>query len=183
MGCMFYTFITMVGGNPQRDAYGFRFWKTPGAMREFHTTGSLGRFEGVLQTIIGAAFVCVLIPSCFGKLLTSAIVSLDLNISPWLPVRQRIRGRLCPAPSPRVSCSRFSDWATSSCPYSHIPIGVFLRHRRFECWHCLPLRFAIFAQRWWTNCCSFALRHLYGSPRHHCSACTYRAHFLTQILS
>lgn len=25
----FFTFITMVGGNPQHDAYGFRYWKTP----------------------------------------------------------------------------------------------------------------------------------------------------------
>jgi amino acid transporter len=24
-----FTFITMVGGNPQHDAYGFRYWKTP----------------------------------------------------------------------------------------------------------------------------------------------------------
>lgn len=25
----FFTFITMVGGNPKHDAYGFRYWKTP----------------------------------------------------------------------------------------------------------------------------------------------------------
>jgi amino acid permease len=24
-----FTFITMVGGNPQHDAYGFRYWNTP----------------------------------------------------------------------------------------------------------------------------------------------------------
>ncbi|WVQ73107.1 hypothetical protein IAR50_002671 [Cryptococcus sp. DSM 104548] len=30
VGLTLYTFITMVGGNPLRDVYGFRFWKTPG---------------------------------------------------------------------------------------------------------------------------------------------------------
>jgi hypothetical protein len=29
VGLIVYTFITMVGGNPQHDAYGFRNWKTP----------------------------------------------------------------------------------------------------------------------------------------------------------
>lgn len=24
-----FTFITMVGGNPKHDAYGFRYWRTP----------------------------------------------------------------------------------------------------------------------------------------------------------
>lgn len=24
-----FTFITMVGGNPKHDAYGFRYWKEP----------------------------------------------------------------------------------------------------------------------------------------------------------
>lgn len=29
VGLMFYTFITMVGGNPNHDAYGFRYWDNP----------------------------------------------------------------------------------------------------------------------------------------------------------
>ncbi|KAE8389409.1 amino acid transporter [Aspergillus alliaceus] len=56
-----FTFITMVGGNPQHDAYGFRYWKNPGAFAEFHTTGSLGRFEGFLGALWSAAF-CVVGP-------------------------------------------------------------------------------------------------------------------------
>lgn len=27
--CFSFTFVTMVGGNPQHDAYGFRYWKNP----------------------------------------------------------------------------------------------------------------------------------------------------------
>ncbi|KAF2830227.1 hypothetical protein CC86DRAFT_368063 [Ophiobolus disseminans] len=54
-----FTFITMVGGNPQKDAYGFRYWKEPGAFAEFITTGPLGRFEGFLGCLWSAAFTVV----------------------------------------------------------------------------------------------------------------------------
>lgn len=54
-----FTFITMVGGNPQHDKYGFRYWREPGAFAEYITTGSLGRFEGFLGAWFVAAFtVC-----------------------------------------------------------------------------------------------------------------------------
>merc|ERR1712093_871574 len=46
-----FTFITMVGGNPQHDAYGFRYWKTLGAFAESVTTGSLGKFQGFLGSL------------------------------------------------------------------------------------------------------------------------------------
>ncbi|KAH7090205.1 amino acid permease/ SLC12A domain-containing protein [Paraphoma chrysanthemicola] len=54
-----FTFITMVGGNPQKDAYGFRYWNNPGAFAEFITTGDLGRFEGFLGCLWSAAFTVV----------------------------------------------------------------------------------------------------------------------------
>ncbi|KAJ4265295.1 hypothetical protein NW762_004580 [Fusarium torreyae] len=54
-----FTFITMVGGNPQHDAYGFRYWKNPGAFVEFSSTGSLGKFEGFLAALWSASFTCV----------------------------------------------------------------------------------------------------------------------------
>ncbi|KAE8153647.1 amino acid permease/ SLC12A domain-containing protein [Aspergillus avenaceus] len=56
-----FTFITMVGGNPQHDAYGFRHWNSPGAFAEFHTKGDLGRFEGFLAALWSASF-CVVGP-------------------------------------------------------------------------------------------------------------------------
>lgn len=59
IGLLFFTFITMVGGNPQHDAFGFRYWNNPGAFGEYITTGDLGRFEGFLGALFGAAFVCV----------------------------------------------------------------------------------------------------------------------------
>lgn len=54
-----FTFVTMVGGNPQHDAYGFRYWKTPGAFAEHIHTGSLGRFQGFLGSLWSAAFTIV----------------------------------------------------------------------------------------------------------------------------
>ncbi|KAE9963818.1 hypothetical protein BLS_008872 [Venturia inaequalis] len=54
-----FTFVTMVGGNPKHDAYGFRYWKNPGAFAEYRTTGSLGRFEGFLAALWSASFTVV----------------------------------------------------------------------------------------------------------------------------
>lgn len=52
-----FTFITMVGGNPQHDAYGFRNWNH-NAFKEYRSTGSLGRFEGFCAALWSASF-CV----------------------------------------------------------------------------------------------------------------------------
>jgi amino acid permease len=49
-----FTFVTMVGGNPSGDAYGFRNWNKPGAFAEYLSTGALGRFEGFLACMWSA---------------------------------------------------------------------------------------------------------------------------------
>lgn len=54
-----FTFITMVGGNPTHDAYGFRHWKTPGAFATHLSEGGIGRFEGFLACIWNASFAIV----------------------------------------------------------------------------------------------------------------------------
>ena len=51
-----YTFITMLGGNPLHDRFGFRYWNDPGAFAEFYKAGSQGRFLGFLQCLIQASF-------------------------------------------------------------------------------------------------------------------------------
>ncbi|KAJ4364696.1 hypothetical protein N0V83_009293 [Neocucurbitaria cava] len=53
-----FTFVTMVGGNPQKDAYGFRHWRDPGPLND-HGDGSLGRFEGFLGSLWAASFCIV----------------------------------------------------------------------------------------------------------------------------
>ncbi|KAF2173234.1 hypothetical protein M409DRAFT_62803 [Zasmidium cellare ATCC 36951] len=56
-----FTFVTMCGGNPQGDAYGFRYWNHPGPFAEYLSTGDLGRFEGFLAGLWSASF-CVVGP-------------------------------------------------------------------------------------------------------------------------
>ncbi|EPE28941.1 hypothetical protein GLAREA_00099 [Glarea lozoyensis ATCC 20868] len=56
VGLIGFTFVTMVGGNPLGDRFGFRFWRDPGAFAELYHTGNLGRFLGFLQCLIQASF-------------------------------------------------------------------------------------------------------------------------------
>ena len=46
----------MVGGNPQKDAYGFRAWRDPGPIPG---SGSLAQFEGFLSALWAATFCIV----------------------------------------------------------------------------------------------------------------------------
>ncbi|KAL8672908.1 MAG: hypothetical protein Q9168_002662 [Polycauliona sp. 1 TL-2023] len=56
VGLILYTFITMVGGNPLGDKYGFRFWRDPGSFGEVYSTGSLGRFCGFMTCLVQASY-------------------------------------------------------------------------------------------------------------------------------
>lgn len=57
VGLVVFTFITMLGGNPLGDRFGFRYWQNPGAFAELYASGALGRFLGFLQCLIQASFV------------------------------------------------------------------------------------------------------------------------------
>lgn len=67
-----FTFVTMVGGNPQHDAYGFRYWNHPGAFAEHLSTGTLGRFEGFLACLWSASF-CVVGPEYIAMVAAEAM--------------------------------------------------------------------------------------------------------------
>ncbi|PTD11189.1 General amino acid permease AGP2 [Fusarium culmorum] len=55
-----FTFVTMVGGNPQGDAYGFRYWSNMSdAFATFRSEGDLGRLEGFMGALASAAFFVV----------------------------------------------------------------------------------------------------------------------------
>lgn len=54
-----FTFVTMVGGNPSHDAFGFRAWNTGDPFAAYSSEGSLGRFEGFLGSLWIAVFTCV----------------------------------------------------------------------------------------------------------------------------
>ncbi|KAF5331175.1 hypothetical protein D9619_005352 [Psilocybe cf. subviscida] len=60
VGVIAFTFVTMVGGNPLHDAYGFRYWnpnEVPGApFAEYIKEGNLGRFLGFIACLTQASF-------------------------------------------------------------------------------------------------------------------------------
>lgn len=56
VGLIIFTFIVMLGGNPQGDRFGFRYWYTPGPFNELYYDGQLGRGLGFLQCLIQASF-------------------------------------------------------------------------------------------------------------------------------
>lgn len=58
VGLMFFGLVSMCGGNPNRDAYGFQHWKEGGLMRLYLVGGSTGRFLGLWNVLIYAAFAC-----------------------------------------------------------------------------------------------------------------------------
>ncbi|KAL0941527.1 General amino acid permease AGP2-like protein 1 [Colletotrichum truncatum] len=55
----FFTFVTMVGGNPAHDAYGFRHFKNPGSFATYMTSGDTGRMEGFMGALATATFTVV----------------------------------------------------------------------------------------------------------------------------
>ena len=58
IGLILLTFITMMGGNPRGDAYGFRNWTNGQAMHSYYTatTGPTGRFLGYWISVRYSAF-------------------------------------------------------------------------------------------------------------------------------
>ncbi|UPL02574.1 hypothetical protein LCI18_013508 [Fusarium solani-melongenae] len=56
---MMFTLITMCGGNPQHDTFGFRHWQDPGPFLEYYSSGATGKFEGFLSALWTASFTCV----------------------------------------------------------------------------------------------------------------------------
>lgn len=79
VGLILYSFITMVGGNPQHDVYGFRYWVDPGVMTEYLGTGTLGRFQGFLACLIRACFTIA------GPEYVSSVASETINPRKTLP--------------------------------------------------------------------------------------------------
>ena len=61
IGLLFFTLVTMCGGNPKHDAFGFRNWHAAGGpIATLYTTGSLGRFQGFLGSFRwSSSFTCV----------------------------------------------------------------------------------------------------------------------------
>ncbi len=55
-GLIIFAFIIDLGGGPTRDRLGFRYWKSPGAMKAYLADGNTGRFLGLFSTLVNAAY-------------------------------------------------------------------------------------------------------------------------------
>lgn len=55
LGLLIVALVIMLGGAPDHDRRGFRYWKE-GAMKEYVGTGATGRFTGLWSTLVNAAF-------------------------------------------------------------------------------------------------------------------------------
>jgi len=55
LGLLIVALVIMLGGAPDHDRRGFRYWKE-GAMKEYVGTGNTGRFTGLWSTLVNAAF-------------------------------------------------------------------------------------------------------------------------------
>jgi amino acid transporter len=56
VGLIVLMFIIDLGGAPNHDRIGFRYWKNPGPMNEYLKTGALGRFLAFWKVFIQATF-------------------------------------------------------------------------------------------------------------------------------
>ncbi|KAJ5087894.1 Dicarboxylic amino acid permease [Penicillium angulare] len=56
LGIILLSFILMLGGGPDHDRKGFRFWKKPGAFNTYIETGDAGRFFAFWSTMVSATF-------------------------------------------------------------------------------------------------------------------------------
>lgn len=58
VGLMMFSLVSMCGGNPRGDAYGFENWPKGGLVKEYLVPGTTGRFLGWWRVTIYAAFSC-----------------------------------------------------------------------------------------------------------------------------
>lgn len=56
VGLLIFALIIDLNGGPKQDRLGFKWWKNPGAMKEYKGTGSTGRFLGFFSVLVNAAF-------------------------------------------------------------------------------------------------------------------------------
>ncbi|KAF2106172.1 AAT family amino acid transporter [Lophiotrema nucula] len=56
IGLLILAFILMLGGGPDHDRLGFRYWNTPGATKEYLVAGGGGRFTAFLYTWVFSGF-------------------------------------------------------------------------------------------------------------------------------
>jgi amino acid transporter len=77
-GLIILSLVLALGGGPNHDRTGFRYYKHPGAFKEYIATGAEGRFLGFWSSMVTAVFaylgVCESSPKRSTRLLTRLIL-------------------------------------------------------------------------------------------------------------
>lgn len=55
-GLIILSLVLALGGGPDHDRKGFRYWNNPGAFKEVYGSGAWGRFLGVWSSMVTAVF-------------------------------------------------------------------------------------------------------------------------------
>lgn len=66
VGLIILAIVLMLGGGPNHDRLGFRYWNTPGAFKEYKATGSTGRFLAYWTAFVRAGFSFITSPELIG---------------------------------------------------------------------------------------------------------------------
>ncbi|KAI5456578.1 amino acid permease/ SLC12A domain-containing protein [Mariannaea sp. PMI_226] len=56
VGIIIFSFVLMLGGGPDHDRKGFRYWSNPGAFKPYIKDGSAGKFLGFWSCMVNATF-------------------------------------------------------------------------------------------------------------------------------
>lgn len=144
VGLIAFTFITMVGGNPLHDVYGFRNWdrelflihirllfsapvllasKVQGApFAEFIRTGNIGKFMGFLACFIQASYT-IAGPEYVSM---TAGEAMSMSIFTTKPICVSLT---------HFAMTRSTQSAAGRLPFALLPLNVLLCRRHFLRWH------------------------------------------------
>lgn len=129
----FFTFVTMVGGNTQHNAFGFQYWNNPGSFMEYLDTGALGRFEGFLGalwsacfTVVGPEYISMVAaeakrPRIYIK---NAFKTVYLRFGIFFIGGALAVGIICPARDPELAAVVHGDATSSTAAASPYVIGM-----------------------------------------------------------
>lgn len=106
-----FTFVTMVGGNPLKDVYGFRYWTEPGPVSQYYGTGPSAGLRSFTAALLGAAFAVAgpdmlsLIVSRLGAIYRVSefdtwpllVFAVCRSYQPSQSLARRFQERLCPS--------------------------------------------------------------------------------------
>ncbi|ODV63088.1 dicarboxylic amino acid permease ASCRUDRAFT_68863 [Ascoidea rubescens DSM 1968] len=87
VGLIFFLFILMLGGGPNGDRTGFRYWKDPGAFKAYDgIEGSTGRFVAFVSVLVTAVFAFLgteLVGITFGEAQNVKAIPKAIKLTFW----------------------------------------------------------------------------------------------------